>query len=58
MSRNDADSEYYFTIVALPFSVVVLIAGHVAAHKERKWLMGLVIVGLTTAAVYFIYKVR
>ncbi|KZW02046.1 hypothetical protein EXIGLDRAFT_637823 [Exidia glandulosa HHB12029] len=54
--QEQQGSEYYMTIIALPFSVVVLIAGHVAAHRERKWLMGVFICGLTAASVYFIYK--
>ncbi|EJD55460.1 hypothetical protein AURDEDRAFT_109782 [Auricularia subglabra TFB-10046 SS5] len=56
LSRDQPDAEYYITIVALPLSVVVLIAGHVAVHRESKWLMGCFIAGMTAASVYFIYK--
>ncbi|KAH7104104.1 hypothetical protein BKA62DRAFT_693540 [Auriculariales sp. MPI-PUGE-AT-0066] len=48
--------EYYVTIAALPFSIVVLAVGHAAAHKENKWLMATFVAGAATACVYFVYK--
>jgi hypothetical protein len=53
---EEVNFEYYLTIAALPFSIVVLFIGHRAAHKEQKWLMGTFIAGSTAACVYFVYK--
>jgi len=54
--NDHMDFEYYITIAALPFSLVVLAIGHAAAHKENKWLMLGFVAGSTAACVYFVYK--
>jgi hypothetical protein len=51
------DFEFYLTIAALPLSLLLLFAGHVAARYENRWLMGSFIVGCVAAEVYFCYKV-
>jgi hypothetical protein len=51
------DFEFYLTIAALPLSLILLFAGHMAARYENRWLMGSFIVGCAAAEVYFCYKV-
>jgi len=50
------DFEFYLTIAALPLSLLLLFAGHLAARYENRWMMGSFIVGCVAALVYFCYK--
>jgi hypothetical protein len=52
------DFEFYVTIAALPFSLILLFIGHMAARRENRWMMSSFIVGCVAALVYFCYKVR
>lgn len=52
------DWEYYVTLVALPFSVLVLVNGLLAARYENKWMMLSFMMGCGGAMVYFVFKVR
>lgn len=52
-----SDWEYYITCAALPFSVVLLVEGHLAARHENKLMMATFMSGCIGAMVYFIYKV-
>jgi len=50
------DFEFYVTIAALPFSLILLFVGHMAARHENRWMMSSFIVGCVAALVYFCYK--
>ena len=56
LQRNGA--EYYITIIALPFSILLLVEGHLAARYEHKWMMMSFLTGCVCALIYFSYKVR
>jgi len=51
-----ADIERWLTLAALPFTVVLMFAGYIAARKEIKWLMGTFISGCLAGAAYFSFK--
>ncbi|KZT43920.1 hypothetical protein SISSUDRAFT_1039843 [Sistotremastrum suecicum HHB10207 ss-3] len=50
------DVEYYITVAALPVSLLILIAGHLAARHENKPLMYVFMVGCIAGSGYFGYK--
>lgn len=51
------DWEYYVTCAALPFSLVLLVDGLLAARYENKMMMLTFMLGCGGAMVYFVYKV-
>lgn len=53
---DKTDFEYYATIIALPFSILLLIEGWLAARHENKWMMGSFMVGCVAGCAYFVYK--
>lgn len=53
---DKSDFEFYATIVALPFSILLLIEGWLAARHENKWMMGSFMVGCVAGCAYFVYK--
>jgi heme/copper-type cytochrome/quinol oxidase subunit 2 len=53
---QDTQVEYYITCAALPFSIVLLVEGHLAARYENKWMMATFMLGCIGAMVYFVYK--
>ncbi|KAF9535542.1 hypothetical protein CPB83DRAFT_841946 [Crepidotus variabilis] len=53
---KDTDAEYYITCAAIPFSLVLLVEGHLAARYENKWMMATFMLGCVGAMVYFVYK--
>lgn len=55
---KDTQVEYYITCAAIPFSLVLLVEGHLAARYENKWMMATFMLGCVGAMVYFVYKVR
>ncbi|KAA1468574.1 hypothetical protein DENSPDRAFT_878231 [Dentipellis sp. KUC8613] len=48
--------EFYITCAALPFSVVLLVEGHLAARYEHRTMMLTFMAGCGGALVYFCYK--
>ncbi|PAV21894.1 hypothetical protein PNOK_0185100 [Pyrrhoderma noxium] len=50
------DWEYYVTCAALPFSLVLLVDGLLAARYENKMMMLTFMLGCGGAMVYFVYK--
>lgn len=54
---KDHDWEYYVTYVALPFSILVLVDGMLAARYENTYMMLSFMLGCGGAMVYFVYKV-
>lgn len=54
---DKTDFEFYATIIALPFSILLLIEGWLAARHENKWMMGSFMVGCVAGCAYFVYKV-
>ncbi|TFY72648.1 hypothetical protein EVG20_g358 [Dentipellis fragilis] len=48
--------EFYITVAALPFSVVLLVEGHLAARYEHRMMMYTFMAGCGGALVYFCYK--
>ncbi|TFY73536.1 hypothetical protein EWM64_g9059 [Hericium alpestre] len=48
--------EFYITCAALPFSIVLLIEGHLAARYESRMMMFTFMAGCAGALVYFAYK--
>jgi hypothetical protein len=55
---QDTQVEYYITCAALPFSVLLLVEGHLAARYEQRWMMATFMLGCVGAMVYFLYKVN
>jgi hypothetical protein len=53
---QDTQVEYYITCAALPFSVLLLVEGHLAARYEQRWMMATFMLGCVGAMVYFLYK--
>ncbi|KAG9049153.1 hypothetical protein FS837_011072 [Tulasnella sp. UAMH 9824] len=53
---DKTDFEFYATIIALPFSILLLIEGWLAARHENKWMMGSFMVGCVAGCAYFVYK--
>lgn len=53
---QDTQVEYYITCAALPFSILLLIEGHLAARYEQRWMMVTFMLGCVGAMVYFVYK--
>ncbi|KAF9451804.1 hypothetical protein P691DRAFT_723402 [Macrolepiota fuliginosa MF-IS2] len=53
---QNSDWEYYVTCAALPFSIILLVEGHLAAKHENKWMMATFMSGCVGALIYFIYK--
>jgi hypothetical protein len=54
---SDTQVEYYITCAAIPFSLVLLVEGQLAARYENKWMMATFMLGCVGAMVYFVYKV-
>ena len=54
---QDTQVEYYITCAALPFSILLLVEGHLAARYEHRWMMATFMLGCVGAMVYFVYKV-
>lgn len=55
---RDTQVEYYITCAALPFSILLLVEGHLAARYEHRWMMTTFMLGCVGAMVYFVYKVN
>jgi len=55
---QDTQVEYYITCAALPFSILLLVEGHLAARYEQRWMMATFMLGCVGAMVYFVYKVN
>jgi len=55
---RDTQVEYYITCAALPFSILLLVEGHLAARYEHRWMMATFMLGCVGAMVYFVYKVN
>lgn len=53
---QNGDWEYYVTVAALPFSILVLVDGLLAARYENKLMMLSFMLGCGGAMVYFVYK--
>ncbi|KAG8918359.1 hypothetical protein FRC01_001900 [Tulasnella sp. 417] len=53
---DKTDFEFYATIIALPFSILLLLEGWLAARHENKWMMGSFMVGCVAGCAYFVYK--
>ncbi|KAL5495605.1 hypothetical protein ACEPAI_1068 [Sanghuangporus weigelae] len=53
---HDHDWEYYVTYAALPFSILVLVDGMLAARYENIYMMLSFMLGCGGALVYFVYK--
>jgi len=51
-----ADIERWLTLAAMPFTVVLMLAGYIAARREIKWLMGSFVFGCFAGAAYFSFK--
>jgi len=53
---QDTQVEFYITCAALPFSILLLVEGHLAARYEQRWMMATFMIGCVGAMVYFVYK--
>lgn len=55
--RSLDDPEFGLTIVALPFSLCMLLLAIYAVRKENKILMGIWYLSLAAAFAYFLFKI-
>ena len=55
---NEDNWEWYVTCAALPFALLLLVFGMLAAKYENRYMMITFMLGLGGALVYFVYKVK